>query len=66
MTKKITSIGFVNGADGLRITYAYNKIDDMGNILSSNNRGSFLDEKEDTLEILEKLKEKVFNHIENS
>lgn len=64
MTKKITTIGFVRAADGLRVTYAYSKLDDAGNTLSANNRGSYVDDSAETAEMVQTLQDAILAHIE--
>lgn len=51
-------------SEGLRVSYTYSKIDEKGNVLSSNVRGSYIDFSDDTKNFLKKMDEAILNHIE--
>ena len=40
--KKLTSVAVVTTAEGERVSYAYTELDSDGNIISQNNRASFV------------------------
>ena len=56
MTKKVTSITFQPVAEGLRESYVYSELNDDGDIISSNNRASFIVQNETILELYETIK----------
>lgn len=47
MTKKITSFTIHYTAEGTRVSYAYSQIDEIGNLVKSNQRGSIFVMDED-------------------
>ena len=51
---KITNFNYQIVQEGTRISYTYSEINDDGDIISSNNKKSYIETNED---ILEKLKE---------
>lgn len=50
--KKITGISFSQQAEGMICAYRYSDIDDKGTIISTNNRGSFVDDSAETADFL--------------
>lgn len=50
--KKITGISFSQQAEGMICAYRYSDIDDKGTIISTNNRGSFVDDSTETADFL--------------
>lgn len=63
MTKKITGISFVRTAEGLRVSYAYSEIDDNGNVISSNNRGSYINVDPETEKFVTNLEAEIQERI---
>lgn len=63
MNIKITGYAFMETSEGLRVSYTYSKIDDNGNVLSSNVRGSYIDFSEDTKNFLNNINEIILTHI---
>lgn len=61
--KKITGVSFVRTAEGLRVAYAYSEIDDNGNVISSNNRGSYINVEEETEDFVTNLEKKIQERI---
>lgn len=61
--KKITGITFVQQAEGMTCAYRYSEIDDAGKILSSNNRGSFVDDSQETADFLKATEKKILELI---
>lgn len=61
---KVTGYAFVQSPEGLRVAYTYAKLDENGNILDNNIRGSYVDESEETKSFLAALEQKVLSHIE--
>lgn len=61
--KKITGVSFVRTAEGLRVAYAYSEIDDNGNVVSSNNRGSYINVEEETEDFVTNLEKKIQERI---
>ncbi len=54
--KKLTAIATVTTAEGERVSYTYTELDESGNIVSQNNRASFIVLDSTTLEAIETLK----------
>ena len=50
--KKVTGISFVQQAEGMVCAYRYSEINETGKIISSNNRGSFVDDSTATADFL--------------
>lgn len=63
---KVTGVGFVQSPEGLRVAYRYATIDDKGNIISSNQRGSYIDDSAETAEFLAGIEATVLAHIEGA
>lgn len=63
VTIKVTGYAFMETSEGLRVSYTYSKIDDNGNVLSSNVRGSYIDFSDNTKNFLKKMDEAILNHI---
>ena len=61
--KKITGISFVRTAEGLRVAYAYSEINDNGDVISSNNRGSYINVEEGTEDFVSNLEKSICNRI---
>lgn len=61
--KKVTGIYFVQQAVGMVCAYRYSEIDDTGKILSSNNRGSFVDDSPETANFLQAAEAKIMERI---
>ena len=61
--RKITGVSFVRTAEGLRVAYAYSEIDDNGNVISSNNRGSYINVEEETEDFVTNLEKKIQERI---
>ena len=61
--RKITGVSFVRTAEGLRVAYAYSEIDDNGNVISSNNRGSYINVEEETENFVTNLEKKIQERI---
>lgn len=64
MTTKITGVSFVNTAEGMRVAYTYSKIDDNGNITTSNARGSYIDDSESISAFLKGIEPTILSHID--
>nr|DAI49223.1 MAG TPA: hypothetical protein [Bacteriophage sp.] len=54
--KKLSAVAIVTTAEGERVSYAYMELDDGGNIISQNNRGSFVALDEEVLAAISTLK----------
>ena len=61
--KKITGITFVQQAEGMTCAFRYSEVDDKGKILSSNNRGSFVDDSQETADFLKATEKKIMERI---
>lgn len=57
--KKLTSVAVVTTAEGERVSYAYTELDSDGNIISQNNRASFVALDDDLLTAIATLKNAV-------
>lgn len=57
--KKLTSVAVVTTAEGERISYAYTELDSDGNIISQNNRASFVALDESLLAAISTIKDSV-------
>lgn len=61
--KKITGISFAQQEEGMTCAYRYSEIDQKGQILSSNNRGSFVDDSQETADFLAATEKKILDLI---
>ena len=61
--KKITGISFSQQAEGMICAYRYSEIDETGKIISSNNRGSFVDTSAETATFLQTAEAKIMERI---
>ena len=61
--KKITGITFAQQAEGMTCAFRYSEVDDKGKILSSNNRGSFVDASQETADFLASAEKKILELI---
>lgn len=61
---KVTGVGFVQSPEGMRVAYRYATIDANGNITASNQRGSYIDDSEETAAFLQGIEAAVLAHIE--
>lgn len=61
--KKVTGISFVRTAEGLRVAYAYSEIDNNGNVVESNNRGSYINVDDATEEFVSNLEKEIRKRI---
>lgn len=57
--KKLTSVAVVTTAEGERVSYAYTELDSDGNIISQNNRASFVALDDELLDAISTLKSAV-------
>lgn len=64
MKIKVTGISFAQQPEGMTCAYRYSKIDDAGNVVSSNNRGSFVDDSTETAEFLAAAEKTILEHIQ--
>lgn len=64
MKIKITGISFAQQPEGMTLAYRYSQIDDAGNVVSSNNRGSFVDDSTETAEFLAAAEKTILEHIQ--
>lgn len=60
---KITNFNYQIVQEGTRISYTYSEINDEGDIISSNNRKSYIETDEDILEKLKEIKIYLENKI---
>lgn len=63
MKIKVTGISFAQHPEGMTCAYRYSKIDDNGNVVSSNNRGSFVDDSTETAEFLSSVEKNILQRI---
>lgn len=63
MEIKVTGISFVQQPEGMICAYRYSKIDSTGKILSSNNRGSFVDNGAETASFLAAAEARIMERI---
>ena len=61
--KKLTAIATVTTAEGERVSYTYTELDESGNVVSQNNRSSFIALDSTTLEAIETLKNAVTERL---
>jgi len=61
--KKVTGISFVQQAEGMICAYRYSEIDDTGKIISTNNRGSFVDTSLETENFLQTVEANIMQRI---
>lgn len=61
--KKVTGVSFVRTAEGLRVAYAYSEIDDNGNVISNNNRGSYINVDDSTDKFVSTIEKEVQKRI---
>ena len=64
MKTKITGYAFVQTPEGLSVAYTYSRIDEHGNVVASNVRGSYIDDSTETADFLKELDETILTHIE--
>lgn len=64
MKTKITGISFAQQPEGMTCAYRYSQIDDAGNVVSSNNRGSFVDDSAETASFLAAAEKTILEHIQ--
>lgn len=61
---KVTGYSFVVTPEGLRTAYTYSKIDANGNVISSNIRGSYIDDSDETKSFLSNIEKIILEKIE--
>lgn len=61
--KKITGISYMQQAEGMICAYRYSEVDENGTILSTNNRGSFVDDSAETEDFLAAAEKKILQRI---
>lgn len=66
ITTKVTGYAFVQTPEGLRVAYTYSKIDDEGNVVTSNARGSYIDSSMETESFLSSLEKSIVKRIESN
>lgn len=64
ITIKVTGVSFAQQAEGMVCAYRYSKIDEKGTVLSSNNRGSFVDGSDETAAFLSAAEKKILERIQ--
>lgn len=64
MKIKVTGISFARQPEGMTCAYRYSQIDDAGNVVSSNNRGSFVDDSTETADFLAVVEKTILEHIQ--
>ena len=64
ITIKVTGVSFAQQAEGMVCAYRYSEIDEKGTVLSSNNRGSFVDNSAETTEFLAAAEKKILERIQ--
>lgn len=64
MVNMVTGMAVLTTAEGKRITYTYSQVDDNGTITKSNEKKSFVVMDQETVSIIEQLKEKVDLHLQ--
>lgn len=57
--KKLSAVAIVTTAEGERVSYTYTELDSDGNIISQNNRASFVALDEELLAAIKTLKDAV-------
>lgn len=63
MSNKLTSFNYQIVQEGTRVSYSYSELNDDGDIVSSNNRKSFIVTDEEILSKLKEIKEYLENKI---
>lgn len=61
--KTITGISFAQQAEGMICAYKYSEVDENGTILSTNNRGSFVDDSAETADFLAAAEKKILQRM---
>ena len=64
MKIKVTGISFSQQAEGTTLAYRYSQIDDAGNVINNNIRGSFVDDSTETADFLSAAEQKILSHIQ--
>lgn len=64
--KKVTGVSFVHAPEGLRVAYSYSELDDNGNVISSNNRSSYINTDDDVAEFVMNIESKILERIEKN
>lgn len=64
ITIKVTGMSFAQQAEGMICAYRYSEIDEKGTVLSSNNRGSFVDSSDETAAFLSAAEKKILERIQ--
>lgn len=64
ITIKVTGVSFAQQAEGMVCAYRYSEIDEKGTVLSSNNRGSFVDSSDETAAFLSAAEKKILERIQ--
>lgn len=61
---KVTGVSFIQTPEGMTCAYKYSTIDEEGNVISSNVRGSYIDSSKETEDFLNNLYESIIFRIE--
>ena len=61
--KRITGIAIVELAEGTRIAYTFSEIDENGNVISSNNKRSYVCLKDDVMSSISIIKKDAESHM---
>ena len=62
--KKVTGISFVHAPEGLRVAYSYSELDDDGNVISSNNRSSYINSDDAVAKFVSDMEVSILQRIE--
>lgn len=62
-TVKVTGISFARQPEGMTCAFRYSIIDDMGTVVNSNIRGSFVDDSPETASFLQAAEAKIMERI---
>ena len=62
--KKVTGISFVHAPEGLRVAYSYSELVDDGNVISSNNRSSYINSDDAVAKFVSDMEVSILQRIE--
>ena len=62
--KKVTGISFVHAPEGLRVAYSYSELDDDVNVISSNNRSSYINGDDAVAKFVSDMEASILQRIE--
>lgn len=59
MIKLLSGCAIITDSVGKRLAYTYNEVDDLGNVLKTNEKGSFIVLDVETLNLITQIEDKI-------